>query len=65
MQQTYYIHNVVQMQLISYNTQRRQIHLPVYLPGAVAPGADPGVLFTKVRTPVSVRKFCVRKFLRA
>jgi len=25
----------------------------------------PGVLFTKVRTPVYVRKFCVRKFLRA
>jgi len=27
--------------------------------------STPGVLFTKVRTPVFVRKFCVRKFLRA
>jgi len=26
--------------------------------------SERGVLFTKVRTPVSVRKFCVRKFLR-
>ena len=26
--------------------------------------SEPGVLFTKVRTAVSVRKFCVRKFLR-
>jgi len=26
--------------------------------------SERGVLFTKVRTPVSVRKFCVRNFLR-
>jgi len=26
--------------------------------------SEQGMLFTKVRTPVSVRKFCVRKFLR-
>ena len=27
--------------------------------------SEPGMLFTKVRTPVSVRKFCVRKVVRA
>ena len=34
-------------------------HDDVYWP------SEPGVLFTKVRTPVSMRKFCVRKFLCA